>query len=748
MPEQILQTPEALSVPRAQPVQVQHPLAQRAASLAIKPNQAQSREAAYSLAGTRQAFADVSERNMRAMAALAPEVNKQWQEYSQAEFADGFMRQMQGESVKRIAKEQPLGGFFGDGAAVRGAQAAQQMSIATSMDMWVAQNQGDLSRMSLDEQRFALSAFVKGMSTGDDSADLMTANMAIQRFPAILENLARSAHQETQQQAAIAQADAVSAHAKSLSWASGEVMAGRMSSESYATLKAQAVDVLKPLPGQSASSYRNQMQGALLQNIKDGNFDVADLIQDEILKGQLTPEENLKLSGQVKRQRAEWLLDNPTSRDYHEYSMGLPAQISADRYDTREQLEAELEAMNSRYDLETGSLTPFIDNEQRGRFLAMWEAQQERNRVRNEAADQKLLDDNQKRALYMEGFAKGSPSAMTASGLDAPTKHAIEQAQATRFYSDESPASAEVYSRLAAQGYVSGPFKETIESTMGLLKSGKTPTPERIQALQFAYKKLESSPYGQGSLQVYFGDDLALAKEMAGMDLTDPRNLAQLRVSVESQKTALSITPDEMKKAQELVINEVSPAWYSRLFGDGRKLGAGYENYLKQNMPQQLAKVQKQFPNLSTAQALERAHALTVRDTDQAGDYLVTGSEPGKFLGELNKHMDVAISAKDDKRINVLMQEAVKERFPHQQGWDIGGIIMAPAGDRVLFNVVRGDGTPSTITLTMGQLADVDKRARAKTTAENQAAAKAAAERKERAAGGYRQYAEQLTKER
>lgn len=746
MPEQILQTPDALSIPKPQPVQVQTPLAQRAASLAVKPNQAQSREASYSLAETRQAFANVKDANMRAMAQLAPSIAKQWEEYNQAEFADGFMRQMQGDSVKKIADEQLFNGLFGDGAAVRGAQAAQQMSIATSMDMWVAQNQGDLARMSLDEQRAALSGFVKNMETGDASADLMTANMAIQRFPALLENLARSAHQESQQQAQIAQADAIGAHAKSLSWASGEVQAGRMSAENYNMLKAQAIDVLKPLPGQSGESYRSAMQGAMLQNVKDGNFDVANMIQDDILKGQLTPEQSMKLDGQVKAARSQWLLDNPQSRDFTEYSMGLPSQIHADRYDSKEQLSDELDAMNARHDRETGSLEPFIDNEQRGRFLAMWDEQQLRNQAKNEAANQKLLDEHTKRAQYLEGMAKGSPAQMSASGLDSAGKNAIEQGQAVRFYQDSSPASAEVYSRLAAQGYVSGPFKETIDSTMGLIKSGRTPTPENMQRLQYAYQKLEASPYGQGALQAYFGDDLELAEQMGNMDLSDSKNIAQLRSTVEGRKVQLSVTPDEMKKAQDLVIDEVSPAWYSRLFGDGKKLGAGYENYLKAEMPKHLATVMKQNPNLTVDQAMERAHALTVKNTDQAGDYLVNGSKPGQFLGELNKHMDVAVSAKDDRRINNMLTEAVKERFPHQQGWDIGGIIMAPAGDRLIFNLIRGDGTPNTVTLTMGQIADVDKKARAKQTAANQAKAKADQEFRQQQAAGWKAWGESQRK--
>ncbi|UQT03836.1 peptidoglycan hydrolase [Serratia phage vB_SmaP-Kaonashi] len=745
MPDEILKAPEALSIPKAQPVQINTPLAQRAASLAVKPNQAQSREASYSLAETRQAFANVKEANMRAMAQLAPGIAKMWEEHNQNEFADGFMRQMQGESVKKIADEQLFNGLFGDGAAVRGAQAAQQMSIATSMDMWVAQNQGDLARMSLDEQRAALSGFVKNMQTGDASADLMTANMAIQRFPGILENLARSAHQESQQQAAVAQSDAISAHSKSLSWAQGEVQAGRMSVETYKSWQAQAVDVLKPLPGQSGESYRNAMQAAALQNIKDGNADMAQLIEDTV-RPQLTPEQSMKFDGQVKAARSQWLLDNPQSRDFTEYSMGLPTQISADRYDSKEQLSAEIDAMNARHDRETGSLTPFIDNEQRGRFLAMWDAQQQRNQEKNQAAQQKILDDHQKRAMYIEGYAKGSPSVMQASGLDAATKTAVEQAQATRFYQDKGTGSAEVYSRLAAQGYVSGPFKETIDSTMGLIKSGKTPTQERLAALQFAYTKLEQSPYGQGALQAYFGDDLDLAQEMSGMDLSDPKNLAQLRTTVEARKVSLSVTPDEMKKAQDLVIDEVSPAWYSRLFGDGKKLGAGYENYLKAEMPKHLATVMKQNPNLTTDQAMQRAHALTVKNTDQAGDYLVTGSKPGQFLAELNKHMDVAISAKDDRRINTLMQEAVKERFPHQQGWDIGGIVMAPSGDRVVFNLTRGDGTYNVMTLTTAQMADIDKKARAKQAAANQAKAKADREFREQQAAGWKAWGESQRK--
>lgn len=744
---ELIQIPDPLQVPKPLPVQVQVPTAQQAASQSIKPNQARSQVHSVDLGATRQAMAAVNENNLRALAGVMPGVSEALNKMQEREFADGFMREMQGTAVSTIADEQLGGSFFGDGAAVRGARASQQMSQAASLDMWVQQNQGDLSRMSLDEQRAAIGEFVGGLSTGDEQADLMTGQMVMQRMPAIMENVARVSFQEQQHQAAVQQADAISAHGKALTYAGSELLAGRLSKDSYAVIKAQAVDSLKPLPGQTNASYRSQMQGALLKHIQDGNFDIANLIQDDILAGSLSPEENLALGSQVKRQRAQWLLDNPTSQDYHEYGMGLPSQISADRYDSKSALSAEIAEVNRIYQSETGSLTPVIDNEQRGRFLGMWDAQQERGKAAAAQADAKLLADNQKRALYLEGYAKGSPSAMQASGLDAATKHSIEQAQVARFYTDPTEASAKVFSKLASQGYTSGPLKESIESTMGLLKSGKTPAPERLQALQVAYQKLESSQYGQGALQTYFGDDLELAQEMAGMDLTDSKNLAQLRIMTESRKVKLSVTPDEMKTAQDHVLNEVNPAWYSRLFGDGRKLGAGYENYLKQNMPQHLATVMKQFPNLSLDSAIQRAHAQTVKNTDQAGDYIVTGSKPGQFLTELNKKMDMAISAKDDSRINALMQDAVASRFPHQQGWDIGGIVLAPTGDRVLMNIVRGDGTPGMVTLTMDQLAEVDRTSRKKIAEANKASAEARQARIDKSTGGFTQYAQESMKE-
>ncbi|CCI88384.1 hypothetical protein BN110_003 [Yersinia phage phiR8-01] len=744
MPDQILQSPDALSVPKAQPIQVNAPLAQRAASLAIKPNQAQSRQASDNFAEARNAMESVRQENLNALASVFPAVTGMMGKMSENEFADGFMRQMQGDSVKKIAEEQPFNGLFGDGAAVRGARAAQQMSFATSMDMWVSQNQGELARMGLDEQRRALSDYVNGMATGDEQADLMTAQAAIGRFPAILENLARSANQESQHQAAAQQADAISSHAKSLSWARGEVLQGRMSQDSYSTLQAQAVDMLKPMPGQSEQSYRSQMQGAVLQNMRDGNFDMADLIKDKVLQGQLSPEESMQFDSQVKRARAEWLLDNPSSKDYNEFAMGLPSQIAGGRYNSVHDLIQDMDQMNETYARETGSLTPFIDNEQRGKYMGMFTNYENQAQQNADRDSQKLLDENTKRALYVESYAKGSPSGMAASGLDEPTKNEIEKAQSIRFFQEGAKGpSGEVISRLAAQGYTNKPLKESITRTLSLIKNGAVPSKDSLLNLQMAYQKLEGTKYGMGAVATYFDDDIDIAKSMAHMNLEDPRNVTQLKTMVEARKTAVSVTPEIQKQADELVLNEVTPNFLKRWFGDSKSIGAGYQAALKAELPKQLATTLQKYPNLSDEEAMKIAYSKVMANKDVAGDMLITGSKPGQFINTLNQSLNMKIQNANDPRINAMFDTFVKDKVPHNQGYTVGGITMAGQGDHMFLSLLRDDGTTMDVAVTVSELAGLENSNRTKKQVERNKTEQQNAAAREQYNAGWRNLAQQ-----
>lgn len=719
MPD-ILQTPDALSVQKPQPLQVQQPSSVNMASSANRADPVRYRNATDNFVEARQAVNNVLDKNMRAMSSLTPIIGQKLQQMQVDEYNEGFYRYMQGESVQHMAEEQPFKGFFGDGATVRGARAAQQTAMANSMEMWVSQNQGTLSRLSMDEQRRAIIEYGESLATGDPVADRMLADAVMKRAPVIMDNLTRMAAKEQLREGQIAQADAISAEAQSVQWASEQLLKGELSADSFQRVQEQALDKLQPLPNQTPESYRAAMQSAIADNIRSGNFQMADLIQNDVLAPMLTPEERFTVEKQTRQARAEWLLNNPVSQGHLEFTTGVPAQIAAGRYSSREELDNALSTANSVYSRETGSLTPMIDNEQRGKFLAMYDDYV----TRQEAADlrntQKILDEQTKRTLFVESYAKGSVAGMNASGINAADRLAIESNEAVRFLQGTDGKSTQVIARLAAQGYVNPILKEQISQPLNLLKGGATPSADAMAGLQLTYAKLLESPQGMGAVAAYFEKDLGLMQQMAYLDMSDSKNVAYIKGLVKSSEHKVTVPQDVQKRAVELVEDEIQPGWFSKHFGDGRPLGAGAVSALHAEMSQRTGEVMAMYPNMSEDDALKVASAQVMKNKDIAGNYLLTNSKPGGFLKALNSTLDVPFSDTRDTRINNLLNDYVKTKVPHNTSYQIGSIVMAGSGDRAIMELIREDGTQVTTTLNVSELGRM----------ENERQSKAAADRK------------------
>ncbi|QYW05824.1 internal core protein A [Vibrio phage vB_VpaP_G1] len=710
MPD-LLQTPDSLQVNKPQPIQVQMPSSQRMASSALQADPVRYREATDNFVEAKQAVQNVQANNLKAMAALTPHVGAKIAQMQQDEYNEGFYRYMQGESVQKMAEEQPFKGFFGDGATVRGARAAQHSAMANSIDMWVSQNQGTLSRLSMDEQRRAIIEYGESLKTGDPTADRMLADSIVKRAPVIMDNLTRIATVEHLREGQIAQADVIKTEAESMNWAGQAVLRGELSQDSYRRVQEIALDKLQPLPNQTQESYRTAMQSAVSDNIRAGNFDMADLIEREILNPMLTPDERFAMEKQSRAARAEWLLNNPVSRNFMEFTTGVPSQISAGRYSSKEELSDALDSMNAEYSRETTSLTPLIDNEQRGKFLAMWDTFNQRQQAAVAKLSQDQLDAEVKRTIFVEAYAKGSVSGMNASGIGARERLAIEQNEAVRFFNEpDAGKSTQVIARLAAQGYTNPTIKENLNQPLSLLKGGATPSQASLVALQGAYNKLVQSPQGLGAASAYFEDDLRLMQQMQHLDLTDPKNVAYIKELAKSVEHKVTVPQDVQKRANDMVAEEIEPGWFSRYFGEGRPLGAGAVASIKSEMAQRAAETLAMYPNMSEEDALKVATQKVMKSKDMAGDYLLTNSTPGNFLKTLNSTLNVPIADTRDTRINSMLSDYVKSKVPHNQDYQIGGILMTGSGDRAIMELIRDDGTQVTTTLNLSELAEIENK--------------------------------------
>lgn len=720
----ILPTVPNAAIERGQPIQVNAPMATQQAQQAFRPARSTYIQASGNAKQMDVLLGEVNSRNLEALSRLSANLGQKFQEAQEDKFAEGYLRHMQGEAVADIAEENPFKGIFGDGAAVRGARAAQVQNSGSSVLSWVQANQGSLIGMPADAQRKAVADYIQTLNTGDPQADMLIAQNAMKILPAVMDNLTRASEGENQRQAALAQADTLEQHAQGLQYAADQVAKGQLAPEHYDALKAQAIQSAMPMPGQSPESYRASMQGNMLSLVRNGQFELANSIRSQVLDPMLTPDERFQLDQQMKQANATWLKDNPVSGDYTMFTGTLPSQINAGRYATEEQLLADIERTNGDYKAQTGALNPMINNEEKAEYVARWQAWKQQQDA-SAAKEQAKQDDEQvKRTIYMQGFAHGSPSVMTASGLDARQKAAFEQTEAAKFLTEPGLQSASNLGKLAVNGYTLAPLKEKLSGTLGVLKGGGIPRAEDMQALQASFQKFQNTPYGLGAAEAYFGEDLPLVMEMAGLDMSDKANQQYFRERAQAQRSVLKPGQDTINKANDLVDSEMQPGWWSKFWGDAQALGVGYEAALKEDMKRHTAEVMAQYPNLNEEQVLKIAGQRSMKGKQVLGNMLVAGPGADKLFRNLNSHLDIPMQTPGDTRFNVAINDSIRTKVDKRYDFTVGSINAFQNG-QMYVTVTRDDGVQQNIVMSAENVAQMINTSKAKATADDKERRKA-----------------------
>ena len=720
----ILPTVPNAAIERGQPIQVNAPMATQQAQQAFRPARSTYIQASGNAKQMDVLLGEVNSRNLEALSRLSANLGQKFQEAQEDKFAEGYLRHMQGEAVADIAEENPFKGIFGDGAAVRGARAAQVQNSGSSVLSWVQANQGSLIGMPADAQRKAVADYIQTLNTGDPQADMLIAQNAMKILPAVMDNLTRASEGENQRQAALAQADTLEQHAQGLQYAADQVAKGQLAPEHYDALKAQAIQSAMPMPGQSPESYRASMQGNMLSLVRNGQFELANSIRSQVLDPMLTPDERFQLDQQMKQANATWLKDNPVSGDYTMFTGTLPSQINAGRYSSEEQLLADIDRTNADYKSQTGALNPMINNEEKAQYVARWQAWKQQQDAAAAKEQAKQDDEQVKRTIYMQGFAHGSPSVMTASGLDARQKAAFEQTEAAKFLTEPGLQSASNLGKLAVNGYTLAPLKEKLSGTLGVLKGGGIPREEDMQALQASFQKFQNTPYGLGAAEAYFGEDLPLVMEMAGMDMSDKANQQYFRERAQAQRTVLKPGQDTINKANDLVDSEMQPGWWSKFWGDAQALGVGYESALKEDMKRHTAEVMAQYPNLNEEQVLKIAGQRSMKGKQVLGNMLVAGPGADKLFRNLNSHLDIPMQTPGDTRFNVAINDSIRTKVDKRYDFTVGSINAFQNG-QMYVTVTRDDGVQQNIVMSAEQVAQMINSSKAKATADDKERRKA-----------------------
>ena len=313
---------------------------------------------------------------------------------------------------------------------------------------------------------------------------------------------------------------------------------------------------------------------------------------------------------------------------------------------------------------------------------------------------------------------------MTASGLDARQKAAFEQTEAAKFLTEPGLQSASNLGKLAVNGYTLAPLKEKLSGTLGVLKGGGIPREEDMQALQASFQKFQNTPYGLGAAEAYFGEDLPLVMEMAGMDMSDKANQQYFRERAQAQRTVLKPGQDTINKANDLVDAEMQPGWWSKFWGDAQALGVGYEAALKEDMKRHTAEVMAQYPNLNEEQVLKIAGQRSMKGKQVLGNMLVAGPGADKLFRNLNSHLDIPMQTPGDTRFNVAINDSIRTKVDKRYDFTVGSINAFQNG-QMYVTVTRDDGVQQNIVMSAENVAQMINSSKAKATADDKERRKA-----------------------
>lgn len=705
----VLPSPNSYAVQQPQPILIETPKVTEAVRSGIRAGQLVNNQAANNIAEARQVVADMKAKDLRALASLSPTLAGYFKQQEEDEFAEGYLRHLQGESIADIGKDDPFRKLFGDGAAVRGARMREQEATGLGLASWVQENHGDLVRMSLDEQRIAIADYVKTLGTNDPQSDSLIAQGVMKMLPPMLNNLARGHVEEQQKQAAVSQAEVIKQTGDMLKFADAEKAKGRLSDEAYMQVQNTFLEAIRPLPGQSPEAYRAAMVGNYQMLLKEGLFEQANWVESQVLSQVLEPEEQLKLYNAGKQAQAIWLMDNPVSQDYSMYTEMLPSQIQAGRFNSTSALLNSIDTMNAKYQQQTGTPYPLINNKERAQYIDYFEKNRLREQEKAQAAREKQLEkayeEETRRALYYQGYSQGDPVLMSASGLDSKQKYAVEQQVAADFFTSDNIGTAETVGRLAINGGVNPLIKQNLNATISKLRNGSVPSQAEMANLQVAVKKFNNITNSEAAFESYFGEYADVAKEALNYDIVnDPRATEDFRSTVQSKKAILT-APKEVKDLAKDITSEITPGFFSRTFGDGRAIGAGAEQRIKQLAEQEMVAVLSANPNLPASSASERALSRVMSKASMVGNNFIEGDRGRQVFPTLNKHLDVPINDPKDTRFNVMFNDFIAERLGTKD-FEIGAInVVNNSGEFANATVIDKDGFPRVVPISISGVA-------------------------------------------
>lgn len=208
---------------------------------------------------------------------LEPQIKKVQTE----NFLKGAQRVAQGEALKDIVDEQPwFTQIFGPSSSVQGARTVAQMKGVDDYVTSVANDMPQLQKLSPQEFGARITEKMGDFLTGDSVADAAIQLKMVESTGSLFKAHTKANYKYTQDTMQANTVGYMRSGGEKLKALSTQLLNGTMTQTDYDAAKADFVNNLMPIEGQSAESYWGGVEAATIDALANGNHHAANSIFD------------------------------------------------------------------------------------------------------------------------------------------------------------------------------------------------------------------------------------------------------------------------------------------------------------------------------------------------------------------------------------------------------------------------------------------------------------------------------------
>lgn len=576
---------------------------------------------------------------------LEPQIKKVQTE----KFLQGAQRVAQGEALKDIVDEQPwFTQIFGPSSSVQGARAVAQMKGIDDYITSVASDMPNLQKLDSKEFGKQITAKMGDFLTGDSVADAAIQLKMVESTGSLFKAHTKAHYKFTQDSMQQAVSGYMRSGAAKLQAMSGQLLAGTMSENDFAEVKADFVNNLMPAQGQSPKSYWDGIEEATIDALATGNHHAANAVFDSGIFNSAPAETRKKMLDA----RFTYEARTQETAGFAEFGprIGQLKGMAAAGQLTGNEILSEIDKINNQYSVKYGIDRPLFKRKEMesiisGNISSIYNRAEQDRRDTAREGRAVARDEAKERGKAESALRKGQQlteliqmGAGNMAGMAGYTSDEINTAvfRGAQVVAEKGGNVGEFLVRQYNDGgeHVNALYKNQLQAGMRAAKmeghSGAS-----FEKSYAMFQQLSTQPGGKAAALAYLGDDgIRMMKyDQFVKGKMTPEVSYQLAFGEQLDSTRKSSDSDIQKQLAKTVTNS-EPGMFSKLFGGGLPLTEQSKRILTSSVAANYDKLTSNM-GMDNDNAMKVALGVAKSEIDVVGPYAYNKNAEAKPIYQL-----------------------------------------------------------------------------------------------------------------